>query len=87
MNGIWSFYQYWIAFETGFGDLEGDFWLGNLYIHLLTKNGDQKVKFHLRTADGEQAYANYNKFWMGSAPHTYRAHFGDFEGATQGKFG
>ena len=85
MNGVWPFIQYWIEFETGFGDLEGDFWLGNMYIQLLTRKADQKVKFHLRTADGEEAYANYNKFWIDSSKYRYRAYFRDFEGATQGK--
>ena len=85
MDGAWNFYRHWIEYEVGFGDLNREHWLGNEKIYKLTKKHDQKVKFHLKTADGEEAYANYDKFWIQAESDKYRLAIGEFEGATEGR--
>ncbi|KAL3871693.1 hypothetical protein ACJMK2_039677 [Sinanodonta woodiana] len=40
-DGSVSFKRTWAEYVEGFGDLEGDFWLGLNHIHRLTKDGSQ----------------------------------------------
>ena len=39
MNGTVDFYRNWIDYKNGFGDLNGEFWLGNEKMHQLTNQG------------------------------------------------
>lgn len=38
-NGTVDFYRGWDDYRNGFGDLRGEFWLGNEKIHQLTNQG------------------------------------------------
>ena len=85
-NGEVDFYRSWTEYKTGFGDLEGEYWLGNEQIHLLTKSPNQQVKYKLGTADGETAFAEYFGFRIEDESQGYRLHTGEYYGdASPGK--
>ena len=66
-----DFYRDLAYYKRGFGELTGEFWLGNDNIHLLTKDHDQKLKIEL-TYNGEVAYADYSTFWIENEAQNYR---------------
>ena len=39
-----------------------EFWIGNDYIHNLTKSGDMKLRVELEAHDGSTALAEYENF-------------------------
>ena len=65
-----SFNQTWEKYRMGFGDLGGEFWLGNDNVHRLTvKNATLRIDFHY---EGRQLYAKYENFSVGTAQDGYR---------------
>ena len=71
-DGSVDFYQDWAAYKEGFGELTGEFWLGNTYIHLLTKNHDQQLKIELTNMAGEVKYADYTNFEIADEADKFR---------------
>lgn len=57
-----DFYKTWDEYKNGFGDLNGNFWLGNEIIWTLTKTGSWKLRFDLTWNNVENGYAEYSSF-------------------------
>ena len=79
-DGTVDFKRTWAEYEQGFGDLNGEHWLGNGYIHLLTKAQDQEVLFQLQNSVGILALAPYRSFWIEDASQKFRLHIGGYYG-------
>ena len=75
-----DFARTWVEYKVGFGDAEGEYWIGNDNLHLLTKNRDQKVKFDLAIAVGQTAYADYAQFWVANETESYLLTVGQYSG-------
>ncbi|MCG8626340.1 MAG: hypothetical protein MJE68_30620 [Proteobacteria bacterium] len=60
MNGVVDFYRPWADYLKGFGDLNGEFWLGLASIHRLTLAANTTLRVDLSDFEGEKRYANYN---------------------------
>lgn len=70
-DGLEDFYRSWSEYETGFGDLEGEFWLGNDNLHRLTFGNRQELRIDLGDFDNKKAFAKYAKFMIGSKSTKY----------------
>ena len=60
-----NFTREWDDYKHGFGDLNGEFWFGNEFIHQLTKNkGDKgmRLRVELESHYGQSAWAEYDTF-------------------------
>ena len=82
VDGSEDFYRNWQEYKTGFGNLNGEFWLGNDNLYLLTKKKNQKLKIQLKDWEGEFAYADYSEFWIDSENLQYKLHVAGFTAAT-----
>ncbi|XP_019640753.1 PREDICTED: ficolin-1-like [Branchiostoma belcheri] len=71
-DGSVNFYQDWQAYKTGFGDLIGEFWLGNDHLHRLTAQDVYELRVDLEDFEGNTAYAKYNIFRVEDEVHKYR---------------
>ncbi|XP_060585390.1 angiopoietin-related protein 7-like [Ruditapes philippinarum] len=71
IDGRVSFYRPWDGYVSGFGDLDGSFWLGLEKIHRLTRDGSQ-IYFDMENYDGSRDYAHYNVFTVHEAATAYR---------------
>ncbi|XP_050072983.1 microfibril-associated glycoprotein 4-like [Anopheles maculipalpis] len=72
-NGSESFYRKWADYESGFGSLDGEFWLGLERISLLVNNGQKwEIMVWLKNFQGMILYTKYNKFVLGNATDEYR---------------
>jgi hypothetical protein len=71
-GGSVDFYLGWQQYKTGFGNLSGEFWLGNDYIHRLTARTASTLRVDLEDWDGSKAYAKYGVFGVGGAADKYK---------------
>ncbi|XP_010186586.1 PREDICTED: LOW QUALITY PROTEIN: techylectin-5A-like [Mesitornis unicolor] len=71
----------WTTYKYGFGDVQGDHWLGTEYLHLLTKQGTYKVRFIVRNKANVTHYAEYDIFSVESEASGYPLRLGRFLGS------
>lgn len=57
-----TFFRGWQEYKSGFGDLEGEFYLGNELIHQLTNERRYMLKVELKDQLGDTAFADYSEF-------------------------
>ncbi|KAK7021048.1 hypothetical protein SK128_007162 [Halocaridina rubra] len=70
-DGTVDFLREWADYKYGFGNLAGEFWLGNEKIHLLTNQYVSKLRVDLADFDQQEAHAVYSAFAMGSELEGY----------------
>ncbi|XP_063000830.1 tenascin isoform X1 [Elgaria multicarinata webbii] len=78
-DGAEEFYRNWRTYEAGFGDPQGEFWLGLEKLHKITSQGQYELRVDLRD-HGETAYALYDKFTVGDARTRYRLKVDGYSG-------
>lgn len=69
----------WADFKRGFGNLNGEFWLGLDKIHRLTKT-KSRLRVELEDTQGKTAYAEYDMFSVSSERNKYRLGLGKYTG-------
>nr|XP_023666271.1 fibroleukin [Paramormyrops kingsleyae] len=80
LDGSVSFNRTWDAYKHGFGNLRGEFWLGNDRIHLLTKAKDMVLRVELEDFEGVREYAKYERFYVADELLRYRLSVGGYSG-------
>lgn len=61
LDGSVDFYRGWTDYKVGFGNLNGEFWLGLDKINRLTKTGN-RLRVDLEDTTGKGVYAEYDMF-------------------------
>ncbi len=80
-NGSVDFYRDWEAYKNGFGDLQGEFWIGLDKINRLTKSGSSwKLRIELEDFDNNTAYAEYDDFAVGDESSSFQLAIGEYSG-------
>ncbi|XP_020909470.1 ficolin-2 [Exaiptasia diaphana] len=80
-DGSVDFYLNWQQYKTGFGNLNGEFWLGNDYIHRLTARTPSSLRVEIGDWDGSWKYAKYGSFSVGAESDKYRLSFVGYSGS------
>nr|XP_034328004.1 ryncolin-1 [Crassostrea gigas] len=80
MDGSVDFYRSWQTYKAGFGKAQGEYWLGNDDIHLLTTRAKQELRVDLQKSSGDKAYAKYSTFSVGSESQKYKLTVGGYSG-------
>ena len=70
LDGSVDFYRGWEDYKRGFGNLNGEFWLGLDKIHRLTKERN-RLHVDLEETTGKTAYAEYDFFGVASERSKY----------------
>ncbi|XP_055494732.1 fibrinogen-like protein 1-like protein [Leucoraja erinacea] len=74
----------WTTYEYGFGNVLGDHYLGNLYMHYITSQMWYKVRIVMDQMNDAnkmiQRYAEYDMFRVGSSLTGYKLYLGGFTG-------
>ncbi|XP_067312809.1 microfibril-associated glycoprotein 4-like [Pseudorasbora parva] len=78
MDGEVNFFRPWDSYKQGFGNKDGEYWLGLEFIHLLTLRNQYQLKVDLEDFDGAKAYALYESFSVGSEATGYKLHVSGF---------
>ena len=61
-DGSVDFFRAWDDYKRGFGNLNGEFWLGLDKIYRLTVSGSCKLRVDLEDLHGNTAFAEYSSF-------------------------
>ncbi|CAK8690207.1 unnamed protein product [Clavelina lepadiformis] len=72
IDGSVSFSRPWDDYANGFGQTDGEFWLGLDNIHEMTRGGGCRLKIELWDFDGNQRHADYSSFSIESVENLYR---------------
>ena len=79
LDGSVVFYRGWDDYKRGFGNLNGEFWLGLDKIHRLTKERS-RLRVDLEDINGNTAYAEYDFFGVASERSKYKLSLGTYSG-------
>jgi len=81
IDGSVDFYRDWADYKKGFGNLNGEFWLGLNKIHRLTNSNTFKLRVDLEDWEGETRFAEYDKFAIGDEASKYRLSLDSYSGS------
>ncbi|KAH0622930.1 hypothetical protein JD844_025846 [Phrynosoma platyrhinos] len=62
LDGTVNFNRTWNEYKEGFGDLNGEFWMGNENIHKITNQGDYSLRIDLEDWNNKHKHAFYQLF-------------------------
>ncbi|XP_070184663.1 ficolin-2-like [Littorina saxatilis] len=79
-----DFYRNWTEYRNGFGDLEGNFWLGLDALHSLTTARRYQLRVDLKMWNETQGYATYSGFYVEGSDNNFRLHYDNFTGGNAG---
>ena len=79
LDGSVNFYRGWADYKNGFGNLNGEFWLGLDKIHRLTKKKN-RLRVDLEDTKSKTAYAEYDMFAVMSERTKYKLSLGKYNG-------
>ena len=83
-DGSVDFYRNWADYENGFGNLEGEHWLGLDNMYLLTHQSSDPPQLRVDLADweGNTAFAKYNQFSVGDEGCDYTLSVSGYQSAS-----
>lgn len=71
-----GFHKNWASYKNGFGDVEGEFWLGNDVIHLLSAQDENILRVNLEAFDGDVLNLTYSSFTVADENDNYKLRLG-----------
>ncbi|XP_067872905.1 angiopoietin-related protein 7 isoform X1 [Heterodontus francisci] len=77
--GLSSFHRDWKQYKRGFGNIRGDFWLGNEHIFRLTRQ-QSILRIDMEDWEGRTCYAEYDYFSINNELNSYRLIIGNYNG-------
>ena len=80
LDGSVDFYVNWSDYKVGFGDLNGEFWLGLDKIHRLTSSDNSMLHVDLEDFEGETRFAQYNRFVVMNENEKYKLNLSSYSG-------
>ena len=80
LDGSVDFFKDWNEYKLGFGDIYGEYWLGNENILRLTRQHVCELRVFLKMFDGSDHEAGYTSFTITGESDGYRLKLGAFLG-------
>ena len=79
-DGSVDFYRTLTEYENGFGNVNGEFWLGLKPIHQYTSTGNWRLRVELEDFGGSTRHAEYESFSVTDSSGNYRLSLGSYSG-------
>lgn len=79
-DGSVNFFRNWDNYKSGFGNIDGEYWLGLEGIYSLGKQENYKLLVELEDWIGKKVYAQYNSFHLEPENEGYRLRLGTYQG-------
>ena len=78
LDGSVDFNRNWNTYKNGFGDLDGEFWLGNDNVAKNIASGNFQMRIELGDWEGEHRYAQYSFVRVLGESDKYQLIVGDY---------
>ncbi|CAG5118412.1 unnamed protein product [Candidula unifasciata] len=82
-DGTLNFFRNWAVYKTGFGNVQGEFWMGNFNVFLLTSGGHFDLRVDMEFENNRYS-ATYSSFRLGPENDNFRLHIKEFLGGNAG---
>ncbi|XP_063050706.1 angiopoietin-related protein 2-like [Engraulis encrasicolus] len=79
-DGSVNFFRNWETYKQGFGNIDGEYWLGLENIYSLTNQGNYKLLVTLEDWAGRKVFAEYASFRLEDESDFYRLRVGRYHG-------
>lgn len=76
-DGSQSFDLTWDEYKQGFGNLNGEFWLGNDFLHNFTQQDTYELRIELSAFNGSTGYIVYDSLKIGNEDIWYQLQIGN----------
>uniref|UniRef100_A0A8C9SJB4 Fibrinogen C-terminal domain-containing protein n=1 Tax=Scleropages formosus TaxID=113540 RepID=A0A8C9SJB4_SCLFO len=80
LDGSVNFFRTWEQYKQGFGNLNGEYWLGLEHMYWLTAQADYRLRVMLEDWQSRQVFAEYNHFHLEPESDSYRLRLGEYNG-------
>ena len=80
MDGSVDFYVDWESYKKGFGNLKGEFWLGNDYLHRLTASASMAFRIDMEDYEDDRRFAEYTTFTVADESDNYQVTIDGYRG-------
>ena len=80
MDGSVDFYVDWESYKKGFGNLKGEFWLGNDYLHRLTASASMVFRIDMEDYEDDRRFAEYTTFTVADESDNYQVTIDGYRG-------
>ncbi|GFU00907.1 techylectin-5A [Nephila pilipes] len=71
-----SFNRNWLSYKNGFGDSEGEFWIGNDVMNFMTSEEQNILRIHMSAFDGDEINLDYSSFSVGNESTNFMLNLG-----------
>ncbi|XP_010899503.2 angiopoietin-related protein 6 isoform X2 [Esox lucius] len=79
-DGSVNFFRTWEQYKQGFGNLDGEYWLGLEHLYWLTRQASYKLHVAMEDWQGRHVFAEYNSFRLEPENDWYRLRLGEYQG-------
>ncbi|XP_072344620.1 angiopoietin-related protein 2-like [Scyliorhinus torazame] len=79
-DGSVNFFRNWETYKQGFGNIDGEYWLGLENIYWLTNQGNYKLLITMEDWQGRKVFAEYASFRLESETDNYKLRVGRYHG-------
>lgn len=80
LDGSVNFFRNWETYKQGFGNIDGEYWLGLENIYWLTNQGNYKLLVTLEDWSGRKVFAEYASFRLEPEADFYKLRVGRYHG-------
>ncbi|XP_066925234.1 microfibril-associated glycoprotein 4-like [Clytia hemisphaerica] len=74
-DGSEDFYRDWVTYKEGFGNVDGEYWLGNEFIHQYTTRFSTTLRVDASGFDGQTNFITLDGFYLQGEASKYRIYF------------
>ncbi|KAK2836258.1 hypothetical protein Q7C36_014127 [Tachysurus vachellii] len=80
LDGSVNFFRNWDQYKQGFGNLDGEYWLGLENLFWMISQASYKLRVHMEDWQGRQVFAEYDSFYIEPESDWYRLRLGSYQG-------